>query len=62
VSNNDTTLLKLLKTLKFNPKERRLYYIGYIINLITKAYLFRQDIKSFNEDFKAVGPLQQRQL
>ena len=39
VSNNDKTLTKLAKSMKFLPKERRLYYMGHILNLITEQYL-----------------------
>ena len=54
-TNNDTTLIELSKLLDFDPKERRLRYIGYIINLIAEQYLFGQDSKSFKDDFKEAG-------
>jgi hypothetical protein len=38
--NNNTILVELGKAIGFEPKEKRLYYIGHILNLITKAYLF----------------------
>ena len=37
---NDIILVELRKAIRFEPKERRLRYIGYIINLIAKAYLY----------------------
>jgi hypothetical protein len=45
-TNNDTTLDELAKVLDFKVKEKKLRYIGYILNLIAKAYLFGQDAKS----------------
>ena len=36
ISNNDTTLDELAKSIKFLPVERRLYCIGHILNLITE--------------------------
>ncbi len=44
--NNDTTLVELTKTIKFDVKEKRLRYIGHILNLIIEEYLFRQDCTS----------------
>jgi hypothetical protein len=41
--NNNTTLVELITTIKFNVKEKRLRCIGYILNLIIEEYLFRQD-------------------
>jgi hypothetical protein len=29
--------------MEFDPIQKRLYYIGYILNLIIEAYLFGQD-------------------
>ncbi len=44
--------IKLLKTIGFNLKAKRLYYIGHVLNLITKAYLFGQDASNFEAQFK----------
>ena len=44
--NNNTILVELRKYIGFNPVIKRLYYIGHIINLITKAYIFSQDASS----------------
>jgi hypothetical protein len=41
IINNNTILIKLLKSIGFNPKAKRLRYIRHILNLIAKAYLFR---------------------
>jgi hypothetical protein len=60
--NNDTTLVKLAKVLKFDPKEKRLRCISYILNLIAESYLFGQDASSFEADFKKAGPPARRQL
>ena len=54
-TNNDTTLIELTKSIDFDPFERRLYCIGYILNLIAEQYLFGQDTALFEKDFKAVG-------
>jgi hypothetical protein len=61
-TNNNTTLIELAKSLDFDPLERRLRYIGHILNLIAKQYLFGQDATLFETDFKAIGPLSQRKL
>ena len=39
-TNNDTTLIELTKSIDFDPLERRLRCIGYILNLIAEQYLF----------------------
>jgi len=39
----------------FNPKAKRLHYMGHVLNLITKAYLYRQDISDFETKFKEQG-------
>ena len=39
----------------FDPKQRRLYYIGHVINLIASAYLFSQDEALFDEEYKKAG-------
>jgi hypothetical protein len=56
--NNNTTLVELAKILEFDLKERRLRCIGHILNLITKRYLFRQDLSVFKEEYKKAGPLE----
>jgi hypothetical protein len=50
--NNDTTLVKLAKTMKFDPKEKRLGYIGHVFNLIAESYLFGQDSSTFEDQYK----------
>jgi hypothetical protein len=60
--NNDTTLVELAKTLKFDPKHKRLRYMGHILNLVAESYLFGQDTASFEEDYKKAGALVRRQL
>jgi len=42
-------LVKLAKTIGFNPKVKRLCYMGHILNLITKAYLYGQDMSDFEK-------------
>jgi hypothetical protein len=60
--NNNITLQELAKTMGFDPKEKRLCCIGHILNLIAKAYLFSQDSTTFNNEFKAAGAPERRQL
>ena len=60
--NNNTTLIELANTLKFDPKVKRLRCIGYILNLITESYLFRQDSASFKDKYKKAGAPVRRQL
>ncbi len=39
-TNNDTILIELTKSIDFDSLKRRLRYMGYILNLIAKQYLF----------------------
>ena len=39
--NNNIILVKLKAIIRFDLKQKRLYYISYILNLITKAYLYK---------------------
>ena len=55
VPNNDITLVELSKTLKFDPKVKRLRCIGHVLNLIAEAYLFGQDASDFEAKFKEQG-------
>ncbi len=52
ILNNNTTFIKLGKSIGFNLKYKRLYYIGHVLNLINKAYLYRQDASNFEKQFK----------
>jgi hypothetical protein len=61
-TNNDTTLAELAKTMGFDPVQKRLRCMGHILNLIAESYLFGQDAKSFEDDFKAAGPGERRKL
>ncbi len=60
--NNDTILVELANTMGFNPKEKRLRYIGHVLNLIAKAYLYSQDVSDFEKKFKDVGPPIRRKM
>jgi hypothetical protein len=53
--NNNTTLRSLAETISFNAKEKILRYIGHVLNLIAKAYLYSQDVTDFKK-FKELGP------
>ena len=56
--NNNTAIKAIVETFKFNFIKRRLYYLGYIINLITRHLLFRFNLDLFKieevlpKDFK----------
>ena len=45
--NNDITFIKLLKSMGFDLKVKRLRYISHVLNLIIKAYLYEQDTFNF---------------
>ena len=48
-TNNDTAITAIIKEFNFNLIKRRLYYLGHIINIITRYLLY-----SYNPDlFKA---------
>jgi len=46
----------------FDPKQKRLRCIGYVINLIASVYLFRQDKALFNEEYKKADVEDRRKL
>ena len=39
----------------FDPKVKRLRYMGHVLNLIAEAYLFGQDASDFEAKFKEQG-------
>jgi hypothetical protein len=61
-SNNNTTLVKLSKSIGFNPKAKRLRCMGHILNLIAKAYLYGQDASDFEQQFNEKGLKGRREL
>jgi hypothetical protein len=60
--NNNTTLAELRKHIGFEPKEKRLRYIGHILNLIAEAYLFDINVSDFQKKYKDTGPSAQQKL
>ena len=46
----------------FDPKAKRLRYMGHVLNLIAKAYLFGQDASDFEAKFKEQGLSGRRQM
>jgi hypothetical protein len=60
--NNDITLVKLRKTIGFEPIQKRLRYMGHIINLIAKSYIFGQDILTFEENHMKALPGERQKL
>jgi hypothetical protein len=60
--NNDTTLVELGKTMGFEPIQKRLRYMGHIINLIAESYIFGQDISTFEENYMKASPRERQKL
>ena len=60
--NNNTTLIKLSKTIRFKLIQKRLRYISHILNLISKSYIFGQDASTFKEDYKEALLKKRRKL
>jgi len=60
--NNDIILAELGKTIRFKPIRKRLRYMGYILNLIAKLYIFKQDVSTFKENYKKALPGERRKL
>lgn len=60
--NNDTTLEELGRRMGFDSEEKRLRCMGHVINLVAEQYLFGQDAKSFDDNYKTAGPGERRQL
>jgi hypothetical protein len=60
--NNNTTLAELGKAMGFEPIQKRLRCMGYILNLIAKSYIFGQDSLTFKENYKKASPGERRQL
>jgi hypothetical protein len=42
--------------------QKRLRYIGYILNLVAKLYIFRQNALTFKEDYKKALPKKRQKL
>ena len=49
-NNNNTCINKLSIKFGFDPLHRRLYYIGYIINLVTHILLFGVDLRALDKE------------
>ena len=60
--NNDITLIKLSKTIGFKLVQKQLRYMGHILNLIAKSYIFGQDVSTFEEDHKEALLKERRKL
>ncbi len=63
-SNNDTTIYTIYQQLYLDIKDldsRRIKYLNYIINLLVKTFLFREDSNIFElttNDVKKLGKLE----
>ncbi len=53
-TSNDTYITEILKALGINDtiKRRRLHYLSHVINLSAKAFFFRADPKSIEEELR----------
>ena len=60
--NNNTILIELGKTIGFEPIQKRLRYIGHIINLIAESYIFGQDMSTFEENHMKASSGERRKL
>jgi hypothetical protein len=60
--NNNILLKELGILIGFNPKEKRLYCIRYIFNLIVESYLYKQNIFIFDNIFKKASPKKHQQF
>ena len=47
ITNNNTVIMAIIKEFNFNPIKRRLYYLGYIINIITRYLLYGYNLDLF---------------
>ena len=46
-TNNNTVITAIIKEFNFNPIKRQLYYLGYIINIITCHFLYGYNLDLF---------------
>ena len=49
-TNNDTAITAIIKEFDFNPIKRRLRYLGYIINIITRHLLYSYNLDLFKAE------------
>jgi hypothetical protein len=63
VSSNDTCVQEILKQLQpiADPKKRRLYCFGHIVNLAAKAFLFGEEVEAFELEVDSYIQLQQEE-
>jgi hypothetical protein len=54
-TNNNTTLVKLSKEIGFDAKEKRLRYIGHILNLIAKNTCLVRTVLHLKMNLKRQG-------
>ena len=46
-TNNNMVMAAIIKEFDFNPTKRRLYYLGYIINIIAHYLLYSYNLDLF---------------
>ena len=49
-TNNNIAIIAIVKKFNFNLIKRRLYYLGYIINLITRYFLYGYNLDLFKAE------------
>ena len=49
-TNNNTAIMAIIKEFDFNPIKRWLYYLGYIINIITRYLLYGYNLDLFKAE------------
>jgi len=50
VTNNNMAIIAIVKEFDFNLIKRRLYYLGYIINIITRYLLYGYNLDLFKAE------------
>ena len=50
ITNNNTAIIAIIKEFDFNLIKRRLYYLGYIINLIARYLLYGYNLDLFKAE------------
>ena len=53
---NNKAINLLILACSYNPYKCCIYYIGYILNLIAKAYLFSNSILIFKKTLASLSP------
>ena len=49
-TNNNIVIMAIIKKFNFNPIKHRLYYLGYIINIIIRHFLYGYNLDLFKAE------------